>query len=118
MLVNYGNREEDDAYWDLKEWDYYKQNGTTDGYSKYSNFYDAVQTGRNLKAVISDYTTHGVEAKTLASQITSYFKPLYKEMSNSERASIKGYLLNAYVQLGYSRAEKNKDINAWLKDKD
>ena len=118
MLIKYGNREEDDAYWDLKEWDYFKQNGTEDGYSKYNNFYDAVRTGRNLKAVIKEYTSHGVEAKTLASRITTYFKPLYVNMSNSERAKLKGYLLNAYVQLGYSRAEKMKDINDWLKDKD
>lgn len=116
MLVNYGNLDGDDAYWTLKEWDYLKQNGTLDGYSKYNNFYEAVRTGKNLKAVISEYTSHGVEAKTLASQITTYFKPIYKEMSN--RSSLKGYLLNAYVQLGYSRSEKNKDINAWLKEKD
>ena len=56
MLIQYGNREEDDAYWDLKEWDYFKQNGTTDGYSKYNNFYEAVRTGRNLKAVIKSLT--------------------------------------------------------------
>jgi hypothetical protein len=118
MLIKYGNREKDDAYWDLKEWDYFKQNGTADGYSKYNNFYEAVRTGRNLKAVIKEYTSHGVEAQTLASRITTYFKPLYVNMSNSERASLKGYLLNAYVQLGYSRAEKMKDINNWLKDKD
>ena len=118
MLVNYGNREEAEAYWDLKAWDYYAQNGTDDGYSKYGSFYEAVSTGRNLKAVVKEYTSHGVEAKTLASQITSYFKPLYKKMSNSERAKLKGYLLNAYVQLGYNRADKNKDINNWLKEKD
>jgi hypothetical protein len=118
MLIQYGNREKDDAYWDLKEWDYFKQNGTEDGYSKYNNFYEAVRTGRNLKAVIKEYTSHGVEAQTLASRITTYFKPLYVNMSNSERAKLKGYLLNAYVQLGYSRAEKMKDINNWLKDKD
>ena len=116
MLANYGGRDANETYWDLNEWDHLKQNGTTDGYSKYNEFYEAVQTGRNLKTVISEYTSHGVEAKTLASQITSYFKPLYKKMSNSERASIKGYLLNAYVQLGYNRAEKSKDIDAWLKD--
>ena len=118
MLVNHGNLDEDDAYWTLKEWDYLKQNGTLDGYSKYNNFYEAVRTGKNLKAVISEHTSHGDEAKTLASRITTYFKPLYKEMSNPERSEIKGYLLNAYVQLGYSRVEKNKDINAWLKEKD
>ena len=37
-------------------------------------------------------------------------------MSNGERASIKGYLLNAYEQLGYKRFEKSKDIDKWLED--
>ena len=85
-------------------------------FKKYNDFYTAVQTGKDLKAVIQRYTDNGVDAKTLASQITSHFKPLYKEMSNTERAAIKGYLLNAYQLLGYNRYEKSKDIDAWLKD--
>ena len=116
MLVKYGGLDSNDAYWELKEWDYISENGSDDGYSKYNSFYDAVQTGKNLKAVISEYTSHGVTNETLGKQITSYFKPLYKEMSNSERAGIKGYLLNAYEQLGYKRTEKIKDINKWLED--
>lgn len=82
--------------------------------SKYEKFYDAVKTGKNLKAVIKEYTDNGVKTSTLASQITSYYKPLYIQMNNSERASLKGYLLNAYVLLGYNRAEKSKDIDKWL----
>ena len=116
MLIEHVGMEADEAYWKLKEWDYYIANGTTEGYSKYTEFYDAVKTGRNLKTVIKEYTDHGVETKTLASQITSYYKPLYREMSNSERASLKGYLLNAYALLGYNRTEKSKDIDNWLKD--
>jgi hypothetical protein len=38
-------------------------------------------------------------------------------MTNKERASIKGYLLNAYALLGKNRAEKSRDIDAWLKEK-
>ena len=82
--------------------------------SKYENFYEAVRTGKNLKAVIQGYTSNGVKTSTLASQITSYFKPLYIQMTNSERARLKGYLLNAYVLLGYDRNEKSKDIDKWL----
>ena len=115
MLISYGGMDSDDAYWQMKQYDYYAQNGTTDGYSKYGDFHNAVKTGVNLKSVIQDYTSHGVEKQTLASQITSYFKPLYINMTNSERASIKGYLLNAYAQLGYNRYEKSKDIDKWLK---
>ena len=114
MLEKYGGLDSDEAYWKMKEFDYYAENDTTEGYAKYNDFYEAVKTGRNLKAVISEYTSHGVKASTLASQITSYYKPLYIQMSNSERANIKGYLLNAYVLLGYDRTEKSKDINKWL----
>ena len=113
-LVKFGGLEDDDAYWKVEEWKYETETG--DDFKKYNDFYTAVQTGKDLKAVIKRYTDNGVEAKTLASQITSYFKPMYKEMSNTERAAIKGYLLNAYQLLGYNRTEKSKDIDKWLKD--
>ena len=113
-LVKFGGLEDDDAYWKVQEWEYETETG--EDFKKYNDFYTAVQTGKDLKAVIKRYTDNGVEAKTLASQITSYFKPLYKEMSNTERAAIKGYLLNAYQLLGYNRSEKSKDIDKWVKD--
>ena len=119
-LINYGGYDRDKAYWKLQEWDFGIENDEDEDaeYSKYAKFYEAVRTGSNLKAVITEYTNHGVETKTLASQITSYYKPLYKNMSNAERASIKGYLLNAYALLGYNRYEKSKDIDKWLTEKD
>ena len=120
MLVKYGGYDSEEAenetYWKLKEWDFRIANGEDASYSKYTDFYDAVKTGKNIKAVINEYTSHGVETKTLASQITSYYKPIYREMTNAERANLKGYLLNAYALLGYNRADKDKDINKWLED--
>ena len=107
---------DDEIYWQLDKWEYAKENDTSEGYAKYDDFYNAVESGKNLKAVIKQYTDNGVEKKTLSSQITKYFKPLYIEMSRSERANLKGYLLNAYVQLGYNRNEKSKDIDRWLED--
>ena len=116
LLITYGGLDSNEAYWKLKEWDYYIANGTTDGYSKYTEFYEAVRTGSNLKAVINEHLTYGAKKSDLASQITKYYKPLYKEMSVPERTRIKGYLLNAYALLGYNRSEKSKDIDNWLKD--
>jgi hypothetical protein len=113
-LIKFGGLEDDDAYWKVEEWKYEAESG--EDFKKYNDFYEAVQTGKNLKVVIQKYTDNGVDKKTLASQITSYFKPLYKEMSKTERAGIKGYLLNAYSLLGYNRNEKSKDIDNWLKD--
>ena len=111
-----GPLDDDDIYWIIREWEYEKANGSSDDYGKYNDFHGAVQTGKNLKAVIGEYTSNGVSKETLASQITSHFKPLYKAMTNYERASIKGYLLNAYEQLGYDRTKKSKDIDKWLDD--
>ena len=114
MLTEYGGYDSNETYWELKEWDFKMANGDDAEYSKYTDFYEAVRTGKNIKAVISEYTSHGVDKETLGRQITSYYKPLYIAMSNSERASIKGYLLNAYVLLGYDRTKKAKDIDKWL----
>ena len=102
--------------WDIDQWNYKQETGGTDGYSKYDEFYTAVETGTNLKAVIKDYTGNGVSEKTLAGQITKQFKPLYKELSKTEQARLKGYLLNAYELLGYDREKKSKDIDKWLQD--
>ena len=108
--------DDNDIYWLLRKWNYEKDTGSTDGYAKYGDFHVAVETGRNLKTVIKEYTDHGVESKTLASEITEHFKPIYQKMSRAERAAIKGYLLNAYTQLGYDRQKKSKDIDKWLED--
>lgn len=83
---------------------------------KYDTFYSAVESGKDLKKVIADYEGRGSDKKTLASQITSHFKPIYVEMSNSEKSSLKGYLLNAYALLGYDRAKKSKDIDKWTEE--
>lgn len=116
MLTQYTADDSDDVYWDLKEWDFEIKNGADAAYSKYNDFYSAVKTGKNLRSVIKEYTDHGVKTETLASQITSYYKPLYIKMSNSERAGIKGYLLNAYAVLGYDRDKKSRDIDRWLEN--
>ncbi len=115
-LSNLFGESDDDIYWLFDKWDYTVENGDSDDYEKYGGFIEAVSSGVNLRATIKEYTDNGVEKKTLASQITKHYKPLYLEMSKSERARLKGYLLNAYVLLGYNRSKKSKDIDQWLKE--
>lgn len=57
-----------------------------------------------------------MESKTLKSQITSHFKPLYLAAGTSERQYMKAYLVDAYVALGKSRSEASKDIDKWLEE--
>lgn len=104
-------------YWLFREWDYgAKNNGSTDGYSKYGTFVEAVKTGKNLKTVISEYTSHGVEAKTLSAQITTAFKDefvtLYKT-NKTQAANLLARLLTAYEALGFDRGKKQRDIMKW-----
>lgn len=115
ILQTYFGMDKDEVYWKLDEWDFKIENGNDADYSKYQDFYDAVSTGKNLKTVIREYTSNGVDTNTLASRITTYFKPIYISSTRAERARLKGYLLNAYAALGYARTQKSKDIDAWLK---
>lgn len=110
FLIEQCGMSEDDAYWKLDEWN---SGADGDDYSKYAEFYDAVQTGNNLKAVIKRYTDNGVKPETLSSQITDYFKPLYIEMSKSERASLKGYLRNAMVYCGSDDDAAMEKLQHW-----
>ena len=110
-LVEYAGMEEDDAYWKLQEWEY--ESVSDDEFGKYNKFYEAVQTGKNLKAVIKEYTDNGVEMKSLKSRLTSHFKPMYIDMSNAEKSSIKGYLLNAYELCGYDRTDAADLLAEW-----
>ena len=113
QLTQYAGMKADEAYWLMDGWKHRKETGSDDGYSKYNDFYEAVQTGKNLKAVIKEYTDNGVKKSTLSGQITSHFKDEYVAMSAGERANIKGYLLNAYEQCGVSRESAEEKLRGW-----
>ena len=110
-MVDYCDDEKDEAFWKVEEWRH--DSKFEEDFGKYNEFYGAVQTGKNLKAVIKKYTDNGVSVDTLKTQITSYFKPLYNEMSNAEKAGIKGYLLNAMTVLGDARDKAEEKIEQW-----
>ncbi len=125
-LIQYAGKDEDEVYWDIREWDYIAGNSSGDGYSKYGNFYTAVETGIDLRTIINEYISNGVDESDLAGQITKHFKPIYKEMSNTERARLQSYLLNAYEMIltdGMTaeekeafRERKKKEISKWLEE--
>ena len=112
-LVLYGGLDGSDAHWKVEEWDFAKTNESGEEFHKYDGFYEAVRTGKNLKAVIKEYTDNGVKLDTLKTQITTYFKPEYVEMSVAERANIKGYLLNALVLCGDDREDAEYKLKSW-----
>ena len=112
-LIEYGGKDVIEAHWMVEEWEFDKTDSSGDDYGKYDRFYAAVESGENLKQIIQEYTENGVDMKTLRGQITEHFRPEYKDMSASERASIKGYLLNAMVACGVDREDAEKDMREW-----
>lgn len=112
-LIQYGGQEADEAYWTLDKWKYAQANGSSEDYTKYEKFYTAVQTGENIRKVIQEYTSNGVTEDTLASQITSHYKPEYVKLSAVERSNIKGYLVNALELCGMERDIAMERIGEW-----
>ena len=113
QLTQYAGMKADEAYWLMDGWKHKKETGSDEGYNKYNAFYEAVQTGKDLKAVIKTYTDNGVKTSTLSGQITSHFKDEYVQMSAGERANIKGYLVNAFEQCGVSRENAEERLREW-----
>ena len=111
---------ESDAHWELDKWKDMRDEGISAGeYRKYADFFQAVETGENLRAVIKEYLDNGVSKTTLASQITTQYKQQLIDMKASGKgyADLQARILTAYEVLGYDRAQKQKDIQKWFEKK-
>lgn len=100
-----------DIFWKFQEWE-----GGND-YSKYGDFYEAIESGTELRSTINFYVEHGVSKQTLATNITKNYKEQYIELYHTDRAAadrLRRQLIEAYAALGYDRQDKAKDIAKWL----
>ena len=107
LLQDKAGYSEGDARLEVMKW----ESGAS---GKYTVYLEAVENGENVGEITKKYLSYGVEPKQLSSEITSYFKPIYVTLGPADRATLKGYLLNAYVRLGYDRDKKSKDIDKWM----
>lgn len=112
-LKDFCEMNDEDIFWKVKSWEDKENLEEGEGYSKFNDFYDAVESGKNLRSTIKMYKEHGYDNKDLASKITSHFKPTYVGLTKAEKTKLKGYLLNAYVELGCNRATMSKKIDSW-----
>lgn len=105
----------DDAYWKVEEW-----TSGSENYNKYDAWMEAVETGKNLTARTQELLKNGAKEESLAALLTKTYKEQYVSLyrqNKTRAANLKARLLTAYEKLGYDREKKNKDIDAWLKDK-
>lgn len=110
LVANDWAKDENDAYWKAKEW----QGG--DGYKKYDAFLSDIEAGKDVAKAAKEYLEHGVEAKTLARQITTAYKAQYLAAEGKQREKLEEKLLDMYEALGFDRDEKSVDIRSWLAD--
>lgn len=90
-----------------------------DTYSKMTDFYTAVETGKGLTSEITMLKKHGSTNKSLASAITNHFSDTYISLyktNKTEASRLQSRLLTAYEALGYKREDKIKDIQQWVEN--
>ena len=116
LLLKFTNDDEaKEQFRTLERWKHDRENDA-DSYRILNKFLDAVRTGKNLRAVVTEYTDpnkYAYDSKYLAGQITEAFKQEYID-NPTQRSRLKGYMLNAYTLLGYDREKKSGDIDRWL----
>jgi hypothetical protein len=73
LTTNFDRDDEYEVYWLLEEWDYARENGNTDGYTKYGSLYEAIETGE-YETEIARFLEHGADASTIRSQISKHYR--------------------------------------------
>ena len=114
LLMTYNELDEDEVYWKFEEWNYARENGSSDGYSKMGDLMAAVESGEGLEAEIQRYLDNGTDMSTIRSQISKVYRKKYLEADEAGREDIRRTVTNAYQATG----SKSKDIESKFKDWD
>lgn len=108
---------EDELYWKWDEWRWKKENPDKE-YSKYQNWYAAIESGENLRQVARDYDSHGVTKSTLSRMISDRYKQAYLDAyfakDSKEASRIRKMLVKAYISLGYSSNDAYEQLKEWV----
>lgn len=112
LLTNYFDREDDnEVYWIMDQWNYAKENGSADGYTKYGNLYQTIDSG-DYEAEINRLLEHGADASTIRSQISKKYRKEYLA-DETVREEIRETLLPVYEATGMDEADIMDKFNDW-----
>lgn len=121
-----------ELYWEMNKLDYARQNGSSDGWSKYYKLYDALEAGNNqsfqaaAREVREHWTGTAKSTRTdkgknasIASSIVNHYKDQYVELVSSgrksEAARLKSRILSGVSVLGLNTAKYSRTIDGWIK---
>lgn len=117
-LILYGNTDAGDAYWKVKEWIYAKDKGTTDGYGKYNDLYDAILNGGDIQAAVEEFTENGYDEDEVMSNVKTQVGRWFWDEESETRISAEqaSDILEKYF--GMKQGEIRETILKWSMKKD
>ena len=111
LTTNFDRDDEHDVYWILDKWDYAKENGSSEGYTKYGKFMEGVETG-DFQGEMDRLMEHGAEASDIRSQVSRTYHKQYLEDA-SAREEIQKKLQIVYEATGMDEDEIREKFNDW-----
>lgn len=94
---------EDEAYWLVQSWE------AGDGYSRYTEIYDAVRNGGDFDAAMDELTSHGYTEKDVLSNVKGQIGTWYKDGEITKQQATT--MLAKYI--GLDSDEITKLVNNW-----
>ena len=113
LTVNFDRDDNDEVYWLLDEWDYAKENGSSDGYAKYGKLYEAIENGGDYTAEMDRLTEHGSEASEIRSQITRKYHKQYLEGDEATQKDIRDKITPVLESAGLDESEIEEKFSSW-----
>lgn len=109
------------VYWTMDEWSKTAEHSGDDGwqYKKYADLTEAVSSGKNIRAVVKEYTAHGTSKDGITDALRNTFKPILQDNKKNGRsnANLQSYIIDALEAAGYKRAKAQQLVKGWLNPK-
>ena len=113
LLMTYGDMDEGEIYWKLKEWDHGKAKGNTENYSKFGALHQAIESGDGIEAEIDRYVEHGTDKSDIRSDISRLYKKEYLAAAAEDREAIRQKVTPAYAHTDMDEDEIEAKFNDW-----
>lgn len=111
LTDNFDREDEHEVYWLFDKWDYAKENGNSEGWTKYGKFFEGVENG-DFQSEMERLLEHGAEASDIQSQITRTYRKKYLE-NPDDRDEIREKLQTVYKATGMYEDEILEKFKDW-----
>lgn len=111
LTDNFDREDEHEVYWLFDKWDYAKENGSAEGWTKYGKLLEGVESG-DFQSEMNRLMEHGAEASDIRSQISRVYRKKYLE-NPDDREEIQNKLQPVYEATGMHDDEILQKFHDW-----